>query len=609
MKRLISIMVSLVLIITIFPASYSESITPNELIINETNIQLAFGKTIKLTAHIDNKPVKPVWESDNTEIATVSKSGVVSAKSPGKAQISCIVSKSEDDDNKLIAACEVEVYLPVKKISLAKSMTINVGQKTEPMQVTVTPEEATYKGLKWNSDDESIATVDEKGSITGVAPGKCKITCISSQPHVEKEKIVSCAIQITVVSPVKSIILNNNEPIQIGIGQKLSIEAKADPDDADIKSLEWKSADQTIATVKNGTVVGMQEGDTIISASMENVNGDVVSSEVELHVFVPVTTVKIKEEKISVSLYPGNRRVLHADISPDNAEYDSVKWITSDPTVAQIDEDTGELKGINPGNATITAISVEPNINGKQLKKASIKVSVLRKIDYFTLSYPYVVYVGLANNRIKITNIKPTNASEKKFYFVSSENDIISITDDGMILPWKTGVANVNVIAKDGMGASRTAKIWCFDKDYTLDNVFPGMLSSYKKLTVETKYCANAMATIAVSFLYAELAINKQDHSLLFDKTKESYCLVGSNQIWCCFKNSTKPGYQVYGYINYYGHDYVTYFYYNSNDTTEKLKKEFDLRFDDKFVVRTVPGNILETEVMSTLNMFNAGLR
>lgn len=54
------------------------------------------------------------------------------------------------------------------------SLTLEVGE-TETLTATVAPNNATDKSVSWESDDESVATV-ENGVVTAVGAGTCKIT-------------------------------------------------------------------------------------------------------------------------------------------------------------------------------------------------------------------------------------------------------------------------------------------------------------------------------------------------------------------------------------------------------------------------------------------------
>lgn len=56
-----------------------------------------------------------------------------------------------------------------------KDFTLNVG-KTQQIIVTVIPTDIPEEYVTWTSDDTSKVTVDEKGLVTAVAPGKAEIT-------------------------------------------------------------------------------------------------------------------------------------------------------------------------------------------------------------------------------------------------------------------------------------------------------------------------------------------------------------------------------------------------------------------------------------------------
>lgn len=75
------------------------------------------------------------------------------------------------------------------------SVELEVGGKDMPW-VTMTPDSSTEKGEIWESSDTSIATVDDYGHITGVAPGTCYVTVTS-----ENNPIIYAEVKVTVISP------------------------------------------------------------------------------------------------------------------------------------------------------------------------------------------------------------------------------------------------------------------------------------------------------------------------------------------------------------------------------------------------------------------------
>lgn len=78
---------------------------------------------------------------------------------------------------------KLEYYGTVTKvtgITLNKSLVrVNIDENLQ-LSATVKPSNATYRKLTWTSSDESIATVDDKGVVTGVGKGSAKITATAT---------------------------------------------------------------------------------------------------------------------------------------------------------------------------------------------------------------------------------------------------------------------------------------------------------------------------------------------------------------------------------------------------------------------------------------------
>lgn len=69
----------------------------------------------------------------------------------------------------------------VRAIALAKSTaTLKIGETTT-LTYTVFPENAANKNVAWTSSDQAVATVDNKGVVTGVTPGSATITVTTAE--------------------------------------------------------------------------------------------------------------------------------------------------------------------------------------------------------------------------------------------------------------------------------------------------------------------------------------------------------------------------------------------------------------------------------------------
>jgi len=114
-----------------------------------------FGYTKQLS--VSGTKEKVTWTTSNKNVAVVDKNGIVTAKGPGTAVITATVNSKK-------LTCDVKVL----KISL-NELKLNKG-KTYGLEVLGTDSKIT-----WYSNKKSVATVDENGIVTAVAPGTAKI--------------------------------------------------------------------------------------------------------------------------------------------------------------------------------------------------------------------------------------------------------------------------------------------------------------------------------------------------------------------------------------------------------------------------------------------------
>ncbi|MDO4492855.1 MAG: Ig-like domain-containing protein, partial [Clostridia bacterium] len=142
---------------------------------------LGTGKNLKVTATVakvvDEAPDKTtlVWKSSNDKVARVSN-GTVTAVAPGTAEITV----SAKDDENVTASFTVSVVKLVTGVQL-KEKTLSVPKKsTVTPNATVQPKDATNQALVWTSSDETVATVAEDGTITGVRGGECTVTATAA---------------------------------------------------------------------------------------------------------------------------------------------------------------------------------------------------------------------------------------------------------------------------------------------------------------------------------------------------------------------------------------------------------------------------------------------
>lgn len=137
------------------------------------------GKTcqfnVVFTPSLLNGNVRCEWTSSDTGIASVDKNGVVTGIAEGEATITATAGGKSATGKVTVVAGE-EPVIAVESVTVSPdTLTLKVGE-TGTLTATVLPEDATAKDVQWSSKNTSVATVDSKGVVTGIAKGETTIT-------------------------------------------------------------------------------------------------------------------------------------------------------------------------------------------------------------------------------------------------------------------------------------------------------------------------------------------------------------------------------------------------------------------------------------------------
>ena len=208
--------------------------------LNKSETSLLVGGNETLTATVlpeDATNQNVTWKSDKPEIATVDANGKVTGVKAGEATITVTT-----EDGGKTATCKVTVKPNlVSEITLA-ALAIYVGE-SKAVTATVKPDDATNKELTWKSSDESIATVDATGKVTGVKIGTTTITATARDGSG-----VSGSCTVTVLSHVKKVTVTPAN-LTLGKNKSYTLTATVDAQPGTDTGVTWTSSDTTIATV------------------------------------------------------------------------------------------------------------------------------------------------------------------------------------------------------------------------------------------------------------------------------------------------------------------------------------------------------------------------
>lgn len=211
---------SATLTVTAVVSVSSISITP-------TAINLPINQTyqvnaVVLPANAANKQI--TWSSSNSTVASVTSSGVVTARQTGTSVV-----KATTVDGGKTSFIVVSVYVPVVSVNITSPSTINLTlNQTYQINYAINPTNASNKAVSWASSKSNIAAVSASGLITAKTIGTCVITVKS----VDGNKTSSCTVNVSRVTQsghilTKNIPMNLNHSTKAGQSSHMKV---MDPD-------------------------------------------------------------------------------------------------------------------------------------------------------------------------------------------------------------------------------------------------------------------------------------------------------------------------------------------------------------------------------------------
>ena len=165
--------------LTIRPVRYQEPVMVSSIVLSESSIVVEDGTSWFLSATVEPQDAETpfvTWESSDESVATVDGGGVVTAIGGGTCTITC----RAIDGSGVYAECQVTVPSVISSIELSQTILYMVVDGTKTLTATIEPASAANSTLRWESSDESIATVDANGTIIAIEPGNCTITCFAT---------------------------------------------------------------------------------------------------------------------------------------------------------------------------------------------------------------------------------------------------------------------------------------------------------------------------------------------------------------------------------------------------------------------------------------------
>lgn len=320
-----------------------------------TGLELGREVDVTLTREEDEATVKRTVNGEVTFISEPSGDCTIEGEEvPG--YITPFMELSLTGDSK-----EVPVTLeyesgnfPVGGVSLNKEEMKLISGYTEQLIATIEPANANVQDIEWTSDDESVATVDQEGKVTGQSKGITTITATS----VDGGFSASCEVNVVSITKLISLEAINALKKEVILLPK-TVEAQLDDDSIVSLGVQWMDGEESLGYVftvdktpnskyeLSGVVVGTELTVTLII--------NVIPGEPA----IPADGVRLNETESS--LYVGTNLELIATVysnqpnkEPTNKE---VLWSSSNPAVASVVD--GVVTAKSPGTSIITVETID----------------------------------------------------------------------------------------------------------------------------------------------------------------------------------------------------------------------------------------------------------
>jgi uncharacterized protein YjdB len=246
---------------------------------------------------------------------------------------------------------------------------------------------------------------------------------------------------LSLVSPIKvnanSISINQSN-ITLGVGTNETITYTL-ASGLSSEDIIWTSSNQSVATINSsGNLTALNIGTTIITATINGISD--TCKVVVVSDYVAISGITLN--KSSTTLLVGDSETLKVTISPSNATNKNITWKSSNPTIATVNS-SGYVTAKSVGTATITA-SV-----GSYQVTCQVTVTYSFSLKGISLDKTNISIKEKATSQLNVI-YNPSNATNKKVTWKSSNTNVATVNQSGLVTAISKGTATITVVSQDG---------------------------------------------------------------------------------------------------------------------------------------------------------------
>lgn len=244
-------------IISVFPVR----VTGISLDKSELTMAAKSTDTLSVTVLPENAYDKSViYLSSDNKVVMVADDGTLVATGEGEAIIMAVSS-----DGGFTSECVVTVEEAQSELSISEqAIEVNAGETFEltVKEASTEEEKELPVEITWSSSDETVATVDSDGVVTGVAKGTALIYASNGEDFHD-----SCMVYV--LEDTETLYLSDSL-LYLTEGDEYTLEATVLEDEYDETSVTWSSSDEQVVSVSDsGTVIALSAGQATVTATTD----------------------------------------------------------------------------------------------------------------------------------------------------------------------------------------------------------------------------------------------------------------------------------------------------------------------------------------------------
>lgn len=364
-----------------------------------------------------------------------------------------------------------DVRLSKKRESVASGKTVNVADDCKVTYVDGSI--GNNSDLVWSSSNSKAATVNNKGMVTGVAPGKTIITAAANDGSGKK-----ASITVDVTRLATDIKLSGYG--RVTAGKSVQLKAEIFPVDVTNKKLIWSvTPENGVKISSNGKLTASKSAYGKYTVRAQAADGSGISDTFSVNVISgTITGITIPKNQKNITLFNSvgkkSERLVPSITGTGAYSSSDIIYTSSNPGIASVDQN-GNITAIRPGKTVITCRSTDGSA-----KSATCSVSVNIPASSITIApvNGMTEYVAVGAKvryaaRLSADYGKPTN---KKVIWSSSNTQVAVVDKNGNVKGISEGKTVITAEAADGSGVKGR---------YTV-NVIPRATSL--KLSLNQKY-------------------------------------------------------------------------------------------------------------------------